>query len=103
MATIIFYPDSPDTLPSISNTLSINGRRCFLFDINMFTHYKIDAGDCTLNVVSPNGSNWEISTYVGYSDCLNVKFITDDDGNIADVLYMVDQEPPTAMFAKKLP
>lgn len=103
MATIIFFQDGRNDFPSSRNTVSVDGGRSFSMLGNMFKHYELDRGEHTVVITSSNGNCWEISEYVGYSDCLNIKVQIDRDSNIIAVAHKVAPEPPTVMFPKKLP
>ena len=104
MATIILFQDGRSDFPSSGNTISLDGATPIRILSNMFKHYKLDSGEHTLVVKSSNGQAWEISAYVGYSECLNIKVQIDRDSNIIYVAYKVAPEQPTmALFAKEFP
>lgn len=103
MATIIFFQDGRVDFPGSGNTVSVDGGRSFSMLGNMFKYYKLDKGEHTVVITSSNGSCWEITEYIGYSDCLNIKVQIDRDSNIVAVAHGVAPEPRMALFPKKLP
>lgn len=103
MATIIFFQDGRNDFPGSRNTVSVDGGRPFSMLGNMFKYYKLDRGEHTVVITSSNGSCWEITEDIGYSDCLNIKVQIDRDSNIMDVAHKVATEPSTVLFPKKLP
>ncbi len=102
MATITFFPEGT-AIPNSRNTASVDGAKPFSILGSMFKYYKLDKGEHSVVITSSNGECWEVSGYVGYTDCLNVKVQVDRNDNIVGVSYKVAPEPPTVLFPKKLP
>lgn len=104
MATYIIFQDGRTDFPNSRNTFSVDGSTAHKVLGNMSTYYKLDRGSHDFVITSANGQQWEISEYVGSSDCLNIKIQIDGDSNIVAVAHKVAPEPGTAwMMTKKAP
>lgn len=104
MAIYTIFNAGRTDYPSFSNTFTIDGSAPHRVLGNMFTFFKVDSGNHTIVITSSNGQRWEISAYVGSSDCLNIRVQVDRNSHIVGVDHKVAPEPPTAwMFTKKSP